>query len=64
MLVNFNSSKCLYHESYDIKRDFRCFKFYNLVQSKKQPTYFRVYSVFHRGDRRKSFAKIEGVGGV
>ena len=30
-----STSKCQYLESCDVKRDFRDFKFYNLVQSKK-----------------------------
>ena len=38
-------SKYQYLESYDIKRDFHDFKFYNLVQSKKHPQIWNKMTV-------------------
>ena len=44
-----STSKCQYLESYDIKRDFRDFKFYNLVQSTKNTDLDKIFREHLRG---------------
>ena len=48
-----SSSKCQYLESYDIKCDFHDFKFYNLVQSKKN-TDLTAFPIFSRKSKSGS----------